>query len=94
VGLVGADMQVQQLEELCQQSGIDLQGIIRDVQQQTILKERIIGMHQQLLRIDTDSHWLRCALTRKDAQVQVEKSVHYVDAIIIEDYAKGPMALK
>src|SRR5262245_61050753 len=50
VTLVGCDLAGERLAALCQQSGIDLVSVHDD--RPTLRKARVIGHHQQLVRLD------------------------------------------
>ena len=89
VGVVGADERGAILKGELEQKGIRTAGIITDQSRPTILKTRVVAHHQQVVRIDKE---------KKDrlSDTIVAKMVAYiasiikdVDAIIIEDYAKG-----
>ena len=76
---------------------IDVSGLIRDKERTTIVKRRIIGSNQQLLRIDWEditpiSTFLEYALLRN-----IESKIDELDAVILSDYDKGvltPMVAK
>jgi D-beta-D-heptose 7-phosphate kinase/D-beta-D-heptose 1-phosphate adenosyltransferase len=62
---------------------------VTDASRRTILKERIMGEHQQMLRVDyEDTHSLSPVILKK-VQASALKSIAAADALIIEDYAKG-----
>lgn len=88
-GFVGDDYHCQSLMDKFTSRGIDYKGIIyRD--KPTITKLRIIGGHQQMLRLDfedtepVETHYAQRLLN------YLEQSVHLgLDGVIISDYGKG-----
>jgi rfaE bifunctional protein kinase chain/domain len=89
VGVVGADRDASDLKAMLRKNRIDPSRLIADSTRRTILKERIVAETQQLLRVDfEDLHPLH-ARVRSQIKTQVNRAFRSVDAIIIEDYAKG-----
>ncbi|MBE6100803.1 MAG: D-glycero-beta-D-manno-heptose-7-phosphate kinase [Selenomonas ruminantium] len=88
-GVVGDDYRCDILEELLQGEGIDCDGLVKE-RKDTIAKIRIIGGHQQMLRLDIEE-------TKPISEKTVEAMVGYaqrlfssgLDGIIISDYKKG-----
>jgi len=89
VGVVGDDERGAILKGELEQKGIRTAGIITDQSRPTILKTRVVAHHQQVVRIDKENK-------ERLGDAIIEKMVAYIagvikdiDAIIIEDYAKG-----
>lgn len=88
-GFVGDDFHCQSLMDRFTSRGIDYKGIIyRD--KPTITKLRIIGGHQQMLRLDfedtepVESHYAQRLLNFLEIAIQTG-----LDGVIISDYGKG-----
>jgi D-beta-D-heptose 7-phosphate kinase/D-beta-D-heptose 1-phosphate adenosyltransferase len=90
-GLVGDDDNGELIRRMLREYNIDPAGVLTDPERPSIRKERVISGSQQLLRIDYENpqsanDGLRSELVEKvKAQLQTGK----IQALIIEDYAKG-----
>ena len=88
-GVIGKDVDAKDLVAMLSLRKISTQGLVTDASRRTILKERIMGENQQMLRVDyEDTHVLAPAIQKK-VQSSVLKAIGQADALIIEDYAKG-----
>ncbi len=89
VGGVGTDDVGDNIVRILEEKKIDVDGIIRFDERPSTVKTRIIGQHQQIVRIDwEDAEDIDTAV--------VDKITNYVvsvrdelDAVIFEDYGKG-----
>src|SRR5205823_5443745 len=54
IGLLGKDRSGQQLQELLREQRIDISNVVEDESFRTILKTRIIALHQQVVRVDRE----------------------------------------
>lgn len=89
VGVVGDDKNGAILKGELEQKGIHVAGIMTDESRPTILKTRVVAHHQQVVRIDKENkEKLSDAMISRMA-AYVEDIIKDVDAVIIEDYAKG-----
>lgn len=96
-GVIGNDANGDRLLGAFADKKIDVSGLIRDKERTTIVKRRIIGSNQQLLRIDWEditpiSTFLEYALLKN-----IESKIDELDAVILSDYDKGvltPMVAK
>lgn len=96
-GVIGNDANGERLLGAFSEKNIDVSGLIRDKERTTIVKRRIIGSNQQLLRIDWEditpiSTFLEYALLKN-----IESKIDELDAVILSDYDKGvltPMVAK
>jgi len=90
-GVLGKDLPQTIFMNKCKKRNIDTSGIICDEAKHTIQKIRVIGQHQQLLRIDYESGNY---LEEKGSQhfLAALYSLPKVDAIIVSDYAKGTIS--
>ena len=88
-GVVGNDHHRQYLQGLLDKRGIDGAGLVETVGP-TTTKLRIIGGHQQMMRLDfEETSQINEAVTGAIFG-QVEKLVpHFVQCVIISDYSKG-----
>lgn len=96
-GVIGNDVNGDRLMGAFADKQIDVSGLIRDKERTTIVKRRVIGGNQQLLRIDWEditpiSTFLEYALLKN-----IESKIDELDAVILSDYDKGvltPMVAK
>jgi rfaE bifunctional protein kinase chain/domain len=89
IGMLGQDRSGRQLRELLADQNIDTSSAIEEESFRTIVKTRIIALHQQVVRVDREK-----ILTPSSAQIAmavaaVRESLKETDAIIFEDYGKG-----
>ncbi|MEO5353588.1 MAG: bifunctional D-glycero-beta-D-manno-heptose-7-phosphate kinase/D-glycero-beta-D-manno-heptose 1-phosphate adenylyltransferase HldE [Magnetococcus sp. XQGC-1] len=95
VGWIGADSEGHRLRELLKQAGVDTQGVVTVPGRPTITKTRIIGGHQQMLRLDLeetrplDKRTLAACLAR--AKRVIEEGPR-PDAVLLSDYGKGVLS--
>ena len=88
-GVLGKDQDAKDLISMLSLRKIPTVGLVTDPSRRTILKERIMGEHQQMLRVDyEDTHVLSTAIQKK-VQASMLKAIAVADALIVEDYAKG-----
>ena len=89
VGLIGDDERGAILKGELDQKGINTSGILVDGSRPTTLKTRVVAQHQQVVRIDKEKiESLNSSMTSSMIK-HIEKVIHDIDAIIIEDYGKG-----
>ena len=89
IGMLGKDRSGRQLRELLAEQNIDTSSAVEDERFRTIVKTRIIALHQQVVRVDREK-----ILTPSNAHIAmavaaVRDSLKETDAIIFEDYGKG-----
>jgi D-beta-D-heptose 7-phosphate kinase/D-beta-D-heptose 1-phosphate adenosyltransferase len=89
IGMVGKDRSGRQLRELLTAQGIDTSNAIQDESFCTIVKTRIIALHQQVVRVDREKIVAPSAAHVSDVIAAVRNSIRETDAIIFEDYGKG-----
>jgi rfaE bifunctional protein kinase chain/domain len=89
IGMLGKDRSGQQLRELLTAQNIDTSNAIEDETLSTIVKTRIIALHQQVVRVDREK--IVSASPEQIAKVAdaVRNAIQKTDAIIFEDYGKG-----
>lgn len=89
IGQVGKDNQASQLQELLQNEGIGISGVITNPSSRTIVKTRVIARQQQMVRVDRE-HRERLQVQIADKAISEFKSkIKESQAVIIEDYGKG-----
>jgi D-beta-D-heptose 7-phosphate kinase / D-beta-D-heptose 1-phosphate adenosyltransferase len=92
VGLVGDDDEGRRLRDLISLAGIDGSGIRTLFKQPTTTKTRVIGGHQQMLRIDmeeTESISQEALKKLLERILQQLKCTPIPGAVILSDYGKG-----
>jgi D-beta-D-heptose 7-phosphate kinase/D-beta-D-heptose 1-phosphate adenosyltransferase len=89
LGITGADSHSKQLAELLEETGIDTSGIIQDPAQETIVKTRVISRSQHVVRIDRERLQPASEATWDKIWAWLDPKLGELDAIILEDYAKG-----
>ncbi|MGL5000018.1 MAG: D-glycero-beta-D-manno-heptose-7-phosphate kinase [Cetobacterium sp.] len=95
--VIGEDLSGDRLIKELKDNNIESSDIIRTTTRPTILKKRIIGGHQQLLRIDWEENQDIPQKYEEQIINKVEKEIENLDAIILSDYNKGvltPMVSK
>ena len=86
VGVIGKDKDADIIKKLLKENNISSNFLIENKRLKTILKERVIALNQQVVRIDYDSD---NTYLRSGAQIlNLLKNTSY-HGVIIEDYNKG-----
>ena len=90
LGCVGDDAEGKVLISLMQGLGLDTQGVFSSTQRPTIAKTRVLGGHQQMLRLDQED---TSALTTQENQTLNQQLLRLLaqkpEVVILSDYAKG-----
>jgi D-glycero-beta-D-manno-heptose-7-phosphate kinase len=89
IGVVGKDREAHDFKELLRLRKISGSYLIMDSSRRTALKERVVSESQQLLRVDYETLYSISASTEKQILKKIHLLLPEVDAIIVEDYAKG-----
>ncbi len=89
LGLAGAGPHATKLRELLDSCGIHLDCVQHDPAYHTICKTRIIARHQQVVRVDREQPTPFTPAQREQALAQFRALLPSLDAVILEDYAKG-----
>lgn len=89
-GVIGSDDNKNRLLKLMQDVNINTSGLCESVERKTITKLRILGSHQQMLRLDFED----ISVLTDHEENYLQKWLHGLlssglDGIIISDYAKG-----
>jgi D-beta-D-heptose 7-phosphate kinase / D-beta-D-heptose 1-phosphate adenosyltransferase len=91
-GFIGDDANGDRLLRLFAESGIDVAGVTRSQARGTIAKTRVIGGHQQMLRLDREDSAPYPAADQADLAGRVLGLLREATppaAVILSDYAKG-----
>lgn len=86
LSVVGRDEPASALERLLEKDGVDVR-LHRDDALSTTIKLRVIGRHQQLLRIDFENIPTSEVLRSKLAEFEALLPEH--DVVVLSDYGKG-----
>src|SRR5246500_554090 len=89
IGMLGKDRSGRQLRELLAEQNIDTSSAIEDESFCTIVKTRIIALHQQVVRVDREKILTPSTAHIAKAVAAVRDSINETDALIFEDYGKG-----
>jgi D-glycero-beta-D-manno-heptose-7-phosphate kinase len=89
IGMLGKDRSGRQLRELLTAQNIDTSSAIEDESFYTIVKTRIIALHQQVVRVDREKIVTPSAAQIPKVVAAVRNRIAETDAIIFEDYGKG-----
>ena len=91
IGLVGDDPSGRELLATLAGSGADTSGVVVSPQRPTTVKTRVLAGNQQVVRIDREETGPIPPELRRRIAEQVERAVRGgdLDALIVEDYAKG-----
>ncbi len=88
-GVVGEDIQGEQLLNIISEKGININGIVKDENRDTTVKTRVIAQGQQVVRTDMESLESVSEDSGKSIQNYISSIISQVDGIIIADYNKG-----
>ncbi len=89
VGIVGKDRYSEDFDRLMKGIGAETSGLVRSTSRRTILKERVVSMNQQLLRVDYETTGAIDAKTKSEMLAKTERELARADILIIQDYCKG-----
>tara|TARA_B100001971_G_C18237312_1_gene568224 strand:+ start:1150 stop:2130 length:981 start_codon:yes stop_codon:yes gene_type:complete len=89
VGVVGNDSAKNRLLSQLEEMKIITNGIVINKDKPTIQKVRILGQHQQLLRVDYEKKGQSDGPTEKELIKNIKSLIDDVDAIVVSDYGKG-----
>ena len=89
LSVIGADAGSEILKSLLKKSQVSTEGLILDSTRPTTRKMRVMSGQHHLVRVD---HEIRKGLSDKSEMAlieKLEKIIHDVDVVVLEDYAKG-----
>ena len=88
-GVIGDDIDGDRLKKSLKLLGVNTEGLIRSEDRPTIVKRRILGGNQQLLRIDWEDPTNINGILEETILSNLKKNIENIDAIILSDYDKG-----
>ncbi len=91
IGVSGDDFEAFRLESLCEQAGINKQGLIRDHDRVTTCKTRYFDKEEPLFRVDREQRTAISGKIEKKLETEVQRALRRADACILQDYNKGVM---
>jgi D-beta-D-heptose 7-phosphate kinase/D-beta-D-heptose 1-phosphate adenosyltransferase len=86
-GFIGGDEHGARLRAILRAKGVD--AITSPGEAMTIVKTRVLVQHQQLCRLDRESHPASYAVDPDRARKLLAKAIASSDAVVLSDYAKG-----
>ncbi len=89
VGTLRNDAAGRRMLDLLTRHEIGVEGVVLDPARPTIIKTRVIGQQQQMLRIDREEPGEIEADAIAGLQVSLERALRGAGALIVSDYAKG-----
>ncbi|HEY7422626.1 MAG TPA: D-glycero-beta-D-manno-heptose-7-phosphate kinase [Gemmataceae bacterium] len=88
-GVVGLDLEGEQLAKVLRQARVDSAGLMADPDRVTTTKTRIIARNQQVARVDRESRDPLCLEVEDRLLDWVGSQLRSVDVCVLSDYAKG-----
>ena len=88
-GLIGEDDHGIHFKNILKEASIGIDGIIADDTRPTIVKTRVIGGRQQLVRIDREKRHEIGDTQFQALQTFLENTIEKYKAVVISDYGKG-----
>lgn len=89
VSVIGRDSGAELLRQLLQTAGISPECLVVDENRPTTRKARVMAKHHHLCRIDYETRKFISPEIERQLLDTVSEALSSVDAMIIEDYAKG-----
>ncbi|MBZ5710671.1 D-glycero-beta-D-manno-heptose 1-phosphate adenylyltransferase [Nannocystis pusilla] len=89
VSVVGADDEAERLAAALAARGIAGDGLLRDRERYTLIKQRVLASGQILLRLDAGSRDELGAAAEAELRARVRAAWREVDAVIVSDYGYG-----
>jgi D-beta-D-heptose 7-phosphate kinase/D-beta-D-heptose 1-phosphate adenosyltransferase len=88
-GVTGDDEQRGRLLRLLAEQGVETDGVLPDPARPTTTKTRIVGDHQQMLRIDAERAAPLDGAIAERLLAGIDRQLPDVDCVLLSDYAKG-----
>lgn len=89
VSVVGQDSGADLLVHLFKQFDVNVANLVMDAKRPTTRKTRVMAKHHHLVRVDREVRKFLSAETEAKVLSRVQELASQVDAIVVEDYAKG-----
>lgn len=94
VGMTGDDVEREILLTELKTNNVNTDGVFSDKDKPTIMKMRVMGRSQQLLRVDYEKKEHLCPDVEQKIREHLDKIIKESDVVIISDYAKGVVSEK
>ena len=94
ISLVGEDEAAGQVRSALEAAGADLSGVLSDKSRPTTTKMRVIGGHQQMLRLDSESAAPPSESLEAALLTAFAAQLNTASAVVLSDYAKGVLTPK
>lgn len=91
-GVVGDDADGQAVLKLLDESGAERSGMLVDPSRPTVLKTRVIGQHQQIVRIDHENRESLAGTVSTALSRAINERIDATKAVIISDYGKSTIS--
>lgn len=88
-GITGNDYMREMMLRLLEEQNINYEGLLTVSDRPTITKTRVMGGHQQILRLDFEESAPLVGKYEKALVGYINKMAPVVDSIVISDYGKG-----
>jgi D-beta-D-heptose 7-phosphate kinase/D-beta-D-heptose 1-phosphate adenosyltransferase len=88
-GVTGRDAERERLLALLSKQGIETRAVLADDSRPTTTKTRLVGNHQQMLRIDAERAGPIAVALADRLLREIEPRLADTDAVLLSDYAKG-----
>jgi len=92
IGTLQQDTAGRRLQSLLAALDIGRDGLVEDATRPTIIKTRVIGQRQQMLRIDREDLGACPAAAQEALCASLARTLEQASALIISDYAKGAVS--
>jgi rfaE bifunctional protein kinase chain/domain len=89
ISVVGQDSGADLLGKLFQENGVNTSHLIVDAKRPTTRKTRVMAKHHHLVRVDREVRKPLSSETENLIFNRAKEALAQVDAVVIEDYAKG-----
>jgi rfaE bifunctional protein kinase chain/domain len=90
--VVGDDKDGQDFYEILEENQLSKDGILTCKNRPTTIKHRILGGHQQMLRVDAETTDIITEEEQNQLLNIIQKLIHQCQVIIFEDYDKGVLS--
>ncbi len=89
VSVIGQDMGAERLTQLFQKSNVSTKYLVVDSSRPTTRKVRVMAKHHHIVRFDYELRKYLSSETEAKVVESIKLVIGDVDAVIVEDYAKG-----
>ncbi len=89
ISVIGQDMGAERLTQLFQKSNVSTKYLVVDSSRPTTRKVRVMAKHHHIVRFDYELRKYLSSETEDKVVESIKLVIGDVDAVIVEDYAKG-----